>query len=187
MDILNNKRIGFGPRLGAAILDRIIGGIFASGIGIVMAILGLGAGSALGVAIDYQAELESSLEAIGLGAGLGALIGMLGGLIIGYFLYSLIEAFTGASLAKMILGYKAANEDGTSGDTTLYLKRWVIKNASDVLSMITLMTGLIILQPIGSIIGFILFLGCFLVLGNEKQALHDRIAKTAIYKKDDII
>jgi hypothetical protein len=30
------------------------------------------------------------------------------------------------------------------------------------------------------------FVGCFLVLGANKQALHDIIAKTAVYKKADI-
>ena len=187
MELQFNPRIGFGPRLGAAILDGILGGLFASGFGFFLASLGLGAGAVLGLAIDEQAELETSLEAIGVGAGIGAVMGMLGGIIIGYFIYSIIEAFTGASPAKMMLGYKVANADGTGGDTSLYLKRWAIKNASSVFSMLTLATGLIFLNPLGSIIGFVMFLGCFLAIGDDRQALHDKIAKTAIYHKKDII
>lgn len=187
MELQFNPRIGFGPRLGAAILDVILGGLFASGFGVFLALLGLGAGGVLGLAIDEQAELETSLEAIGVGAGIGAVMGMLGGVIIGYFIYSIIEAITGASPGKMMLGYKVANADGTGGDTSLYLKRWAIKNASSVFSMLTLVTGFILLKPLGSIIGFVMFLGCFLALGDDKQALHDKIAKTAIYNKKDII
>jgi len=187
MELQFNPRIGFGPRLGAAILDVILGGLFASGFGVFLALLGLGAGGVLGLAIDEQAELETSLEAIGVGAGIGAVMGMLGGVIIGYFIYSIIEAITGASPGKMMLGYKVANADGTGGDTSLYLKRWAIKNASSVFSMLTLVTGFILLKPLGSIIGFVMFLGCFLALGDDKQALHDKIAKTAIYNKRDII
>ena len=187
MELQFNPRIGFGPRLGAAILDVILGGLFASCFGVFLAFLGLGAGGVLGLAIDEQAELETSLEAIGVGAGIGAVMGMLGGIIIGYFIYSIIEAFTGASPAKMMLGYKVANADGTGGDTSLYLKRWAIKNASSVFSMLTLVTGFILLKPLGSIIGFVMFLGCFLAIGVDKQALHDKIAKTAIYNKRDII
>lgn len=187
MELQFNPRIGFGPRLGAAILDVILGGLFASGFGVFLALLGLGAGGVLGLAIDEQAELETSLEAIGVGAGIGAVMGMLGGVIIGYFIYSIIEALTGASPGKMMLGYKVANADGTGGDTSLYLKRWAIKNASSVFSMLTLVTGFILLKPLGSIIGFVMFLGCFLALGDDKQALHDKIAKTAIYNKRNII
>jgi len=187
MELQSNPRIGFGPRLGAYILDVIFGGLFASGFGFFLAFLGLGVGGVLGLAIDEQAELESSLEAMGVGAGIGALMGMFGGVLIGYFIYSIIEAFTGASPGKMMLGYKVANADGRSGDTTLYLKRWAIKNASSVFSMLTLATGLLFLNPLGSIIGFVMFLGCFLAIGDDRQALHDKIAKTAIYHKKDII
>ncbi|MBL6869106.1 MAG: RDD family protein, partial [Flavobacteriales bacterium] len=37
------------------------------------------------------------------------------------------------------------------------------------------------------IIGFIIFIGCFFVLGEKKQALHDIICKTAVYKKSEIV
>ena len=114
-------------------------------------------------------------------------MGMIGGVVIGYFIYTIIEAFTGASPAKMILGYKVANSDGTGGDISLYLKRWAIKNVSSFLYMLAFVTGLIFLFPLGSILGFVMFLGCFLALGDDKQALHDKIAKTAIYNKRDII
>jgi uncharacterized RDD family membrane protein YckC len=187
MEFQSNPRIGFAPRLGVSILDAIFGGFFAGGFGIFLAFLGLGAGGVLGLAIDEQAELESSLEAMGVGAGIGALMGMLGGVVIGYFIYSIIEACTGASPGKMMLGYKVANADRTGGDISLYLKRWAIKNASSVFSMLAFVTGLIFLNPLGSIIGFVMFFGCFLALGDDRQALHDKIAKTAIYHKKDII
>jgi len=187
MELQFNPRIGFGPRLGAAILDVILGGLFASGFGIFLALLGLGVGGVLGSAIDAQTVIESSLKAMGLGASIGALMGMIGGVVIGYFIYTIIEAFTGASPAKMILGYKVANSGGTGGDISLYLKRWAIKNVSSVFYMLTFVTGLIFLFPLGSILKFVMFLGCFLALGDDKQALHDKIAKTAIYHKRDII
>ena len=187
MEIQNHSRVGFAPRLGAYILDGILCGVFASGFGGFLAFLGLGAGGVLGMSIDQQAELENTLGAVGIGAGIGAVMGMLGGFIIGSFVYSLIEAFTGASPAKMILGYQVANEDGKAGDITLYMIRWAIKNASKVFSMLTLLTGLIFLNPLSSIIGIVMFFGCFLAIGDDKQALHDKIAKTAIFNKADII
>jgi len=181
------KRIGFLPRLGAAVLDWIFGGIFSGVLSTFLAFLGLGAGGAMGLAIDDLAEMEGALEAAGIGAGIGALIGLISGLVIGYFLYSLIEAFTGASPGKMVLGFKVGNDDGRTGNTNLYLKRWVVKNASSVFSILALVTGLVFLQPLGSLIGIVMFFGCFLALSAECQALHDKIAKTAIYNKQDLV
>jgi len=181
------KRIGFFPRLGAVVIDWIFGGVFAGGLATILGVLGLGAGGAIGLAVDEQAELEIALEAVGIGAGIGAIVGLLSGFLIGYFLYSIIEAFTGASPGKMVLGFKVGNEDGSAGDLSLYLKRWVIKNASSVFSMLAIFTGLVFLQPIGSLIGVVMFFGCFLALTEECQALHDKIAKTAIYNKQDLV
>ena len=181
------ERIGFSSRLGAAALDWIFAGVFAGVLAAIFGVLGLGAGGALGIAVEDQAEMEGVLEAAGLGALLGALLGLISGFVIGYFLYSLIEAFTGASPGKMALGFKVGNEDGRAGDTGLYLKRWAIKNASSVFSMVALLTGLVFLEPFGTLIGVVMFFGCFLALSEERQALHDKIAKTAIYPKKDLI
>ena len=177
------KRIGFLPRLGAAVIDWIFGGFFAGGLAAIFGVFGLGAGGAIGLAVEELAEIESALEAAGLGAGIGAIVGLISGFVIGYFLYSLIEASPG----KMVLGYIVGNEDGSAGDLSLYLKRWVIKNASSVFSMLALLTGLVFLEPIGSLIGVVMFFGCFLALTEQCQALHDKIAKTAIYNKQDLI
>lgn len=180
-------RVGFSSRLGAAALDWIFAGVFAGVLAAIFGVLGLGAGGVLGMAVDEQAKMESALEFVGLGAGIGALLGLISGVIVGYFLYSMIEAFVGASPGKMVLGFKVGNEDGRAGDTGLYLKRWAIKNASSVFSVITLFTGLVFLEPIGSLIGVVMFFGCFLALSEDRQALHDKIAKTAIYHKKDLI
>ena len=180
------KRIGFLPRLGAAVIDWIFAGIFAGVLAAIFGVFGLGAGSAIGLAVEEIAEIESALEAAGLGAGIGAIVGLISGYVIGYFLYSLIEAFTGASPGKMVLGYKVGNEDGSAGDLSLYLKRWAIKNASSVFSILALLTGLVFLEPIGSLIGVVMFFGCFLALTDQCQALHDKIAKTAIYNNQNL-
>jgi uncharacterized RDD family membrane protein YckC len=87
------------------------------------------------------------------------------------FMYSLIEGFFGASPGKMILGLKVANADGSHGDINLYMKRWALKNASAVLMMFNL----------------VISVGYFIALSENKQALHDLIAKSAVYKKKKII
>jgi uncharacterized RDD family membrane protein YckC len=102
-------------------------------------------------------------------------------------IYNLVEAFTGASIGKMILGFKVANIDGTRGDINLYMKRWLIKNAASIIVIVNLIFKLEIIGAIAQIVSFVIFLGCFSVLGDKKLALHDTIANSAVYKKKDII
>jgi uncharacterized RDD family membrane protein YckC len=66
------------------------------------------------------------------------------------------------------------------------MKRWFIKNASSVLVIINLLVANAVLENIASIIGMVIFFGCFAVLGEKKQALHDIIANTAVYKRKEL-
>ena len=101
-------------------------------------------------------------------------------------IYNLIEGFFGASPGKMIMGLQVANADGSKGDINLYMKRWFIKNANAVLVIINLLVANAVLENIASIIGLVIFFGCFAALGDKKQALHDTIANTAVYKRKEL-
>ena len=92
--------------------------------------------------------------------------------------YTLIEAFTGASPGKRVMGLQVAREDGSKGDVQLYLVRWALKNSGSLLQFV--------LPLISTLASLVFFFGCFAALGDKKQALHDIIAKTAVYKKADI-
>ena len=74
-----------------------------------------------------------------------------------------------------------ANEDGSEGDVTLFMSRWAIKNISNLMSLLIILTGAISIQWVGSLLGWVVFLGCFLVLASHRQALHDKIVKTAVF------
>jgi uncharacterized RDD family membrane protein YckC len=103
------------------------------------------------------------------------------------FMYSLIEGFFGASPGKMILGLKVANADGSHGDINLYMKRWALKNASAVLMIINLLLKSPIIEVIAMLFNLVISVGYFFALSENKQALHDLIAKSAVYKKKKII
>jgi uncharacterized RDD family membrane protein YckC len=55
-----------------------------------------------------------------------------------------------------------------------------------VLAILALFSGIHVLATLGSLAGLIIFVGCFFTLGVKKQAFHDMIAKTAVYKKTAI-
>ena len=102
------------------------------------------------------------------------LIGSLAGIAFTSIFFYVLEGFTGQTPGKMILGITVANMNGEKASIDKLLLRAFIK-----------ITGVLVCWIVG-IIGIIITLGCFLVLGEKKQALHDIICKTAVYNKSDI-
>ena len=169
--ILNKEieRVGFGKRLGSSLLDFIIS--LLPGI-----VLGIYAGATIAAfLLDFFYD-EAQLETIQAGfsgeiaASIIGLVASLAGIAFTSIFFYVLEGFTGQTPGKMILGITVANMNGEKATIDKLLLRAFIK-----------ITGSFV-----GIIGFIIFVGCFLVLAEKKQALHDIICKTAVYKKSDI-
>jgi uncharacterized RDD family membrane protein YckC len=162
-----NKRVGFGPRLGAVLIDcvaiAILGTLFG---GILGSAFGLGAGAVTGAATDERGAAAAAAA-------------------VGFF--GLIEAFTGASPGKMVLKLKIGYEDGRNAPVATYVTRWAVKYSGSILTALGLITGISFLGTLGTLAGLVVFVGCFLVLADKKQALHDMAAKTAVFNKADLI
>ncbi|HYT82891.1 MAG TPA: RDD family protein [Gemmatimonadales bacterium] len=172
------NRIGFGKRLGAMILDIILCGVLVGVLGgVVGGMLGLGAGSLAAGQGDAAAGAMS-------GAALGAMMGMIAAAAVIGCVYFLVEGFTGYTLGKLILGIRVANADGSQAPVSTLLARWALKNINFVLTVVALLTGIELIRMLGNVGGLVIFVGCFLVLGVSKQALHDRIVNTAVYPKN---
>lgn len=187
---LTIKRVGFGPRFAAMMIDSILFlavissitfGLIAIGLTDFLSAKGLGT---LNLNEDAYEQLEKMISQVMnidhyfVFVAVSPLLG---------FLYNLIEGFAGASPGKMILGLKIANQDGTEADIKTYMIRWALKNASGILSFLTILTSITLFNSIGSSLGFAFFVGCFFVLGENKQGFHDMISKTAIYRNRDLI
>jgi uncharacterized RDD family membrane protein YckC len=164
------KRVGFGKRLGSSLLDFTIS--LLPGI-----ILGIYAGAAMATfLLDFFYD-EAQLETIQAGfsgeiaATIIGLVASLAGIAFTSIFFYVLEGFSGQTPGKMILGITVANMNGEKATIDKLLLRAFIK----------------IIGSFVGIIGFIIFIGCFLVLGEKKQALHDIICKTAVYKKSDIV
>jgi uncharacterized RDD family membrane protein YckC len=163
------ERVGFGKRLGSSLLDFIIS--LLPGI-----VLGIYAGAAMASFLLEFFYDEAQLETIQAGfsgeiaASIIALVASLAGIAFTSIFFYVLEGFTGQTPGKMILGITVANMNGEKATIDKLLLRAFIK-----------ITGSFV-----GIIGLIIFVGCFLVLGEKKQALHDIICKTAVYKKSDI-
>ena len=174
-------RIGFGPRLVASIIDMILSFIVGSIIAFtkVFSFVDL-SNSAYFNSQDFN-DIETSLEMFGSDISLSDVQIWILGFLIGGILYTLIEGVTGASPGKRAQKIIIANDDGSEGDVTLFMSRWAIKNISNLMSLLIIVTGAMSLQWVSSIFGWVVFLGCFLVLASHHQALHDKIVKTAVF------
>lgn len=175
-----DKRVGFGPRFVATLIDvvliGVLGALFGGAIG---SALGLGAGALAGAATDTEGAAAAA-------AAVGFVGGMMLGMTIVGVLYGFIEAFTGASPGKMALKLKIGFEDGRNAPVSVYLTRWAVKYSGSILGAIAALTGISLVGTLGSVCSLVIFIGCFLVLGQKKQAIHDMAAKTAVFKKADL-
>ncbi len=181
------KRIGFGPRLLVSLIDAAI---MLTILPIIAWLLISTKAADFMIQKGYEA-LKSDEEAIEMiektmGEYFNFYLILIALLTTFGIVYNLIEGFFGASPGKMIMGLQVANADGSKGDINLYMKRWFIKNANAVLVIINLLVANAVLENIASIIGLVIFFGCFAALGDKKQALHDIIANTAVYKRKEL-
>jgi len=181
---MEEKRVGFGPRFGAYVLDIIFASIFAL---ILSAIVGSFLAEIFaGKAMSAVASQDSAQAMAAIGAGIGIFAAMIYTIPIAITLYFLLEAFTGQTLGKMILKIQVAFPDGKPGNFNLFIVRYLIKNASAILMLLGLLLSIGFLGTLGRIVGLVFFVGCFMSLGQTKLALHDIIAKTAVFNKDDV-
>lgn len=173
-------RIGFGRRLGAYLIDVVI----VIGLGYILASL---AGNYLENFVDFSKFNEQQLDALNSKPIMWTLsvIMPIAAILMG-FLYNLIEGFTGYTLGKYALGIQIGNQDGTKATQGKLMIRFAIKNISSIFGLVGLAVMVNMVNTIGSILGFVIIIGCFFVLGESKLALHDMIAKTAVYRRKDL-
>jgi uncharacterized RDD family membrane protein YckC len=178
------QRIGFGPRLGALLIDCLLVGVLVAVLGgIIGGMFGAAAGGG-GAAMSTGTGPDATAAAMG--GVFGALAGMLIAAAVLGLAYFLIEGFTGYTLGKLMLGIRIANADGTQAPVSRLLLRWAVKNNNFLLTVLAAASGVRFLATLGSLGGLVIFVGCFLALGASKQALHDRICDTAVWPKNVI-
>ncbi len=98
------------------------------------------------------------------------------------WLYMLTDVIAAATPGKMAMRLKIRGEDGRKARIGNLLLRYLLK-----------CSFLLILLPFGIVenvflsilflsVGFVIFTGYFLILGDERQALHDRLSRTLVFR-----
>ena len=185
-----NERIGFGRRFAAALIDGIV-------IGIIGVVGGAVAASLLLPPATHHVTSGEDWAALGEFAR-GMLIIFVGP-VLGLFAVSCLwivwEGLTGQSLGKKLLRIRINSADGSVARPTQLFLRVAVKY-SPVLVLILpravfalgfglravgIMTSPVVLV-LAALAGLVVMAGCFLMLGPRRQALHDLLAKTAVYE-----
>ena len=111
-------------------------------------------------------------------------------LVGGYFfgaLQGLIEAITGASLGKMVLGMRIGNEDGTRATKWTIGKRTLFKHAPLPFLLISLIFRDTSALLMATSFSLILTLGCLPAVDSSRQALHDKLYRTALFRTKSLV
>ncbi|MDA0940703.1 MAG: RDD family protein [Bacteroidetes bacterium] len=179
------ERVGALTRLAAALLDYVMSTLLT------MLVAWKGWGwQALVEDLQGLEELMSLYEPVEealVEAGLmGGVMGLLGATALMSVVYPLVEGLTGASPGKWILGLRVGRQNGASGDVVLYLKRFAVKFIRPVMMALSAATGVGLMAWLSGPAGTVMAIGTLLLLSSHKQALHDKLVGTAVYRRVDL-
>jgi uncharacterized RDD family membrane protein YckC len=102
------------------------------------------------------------------------------------FIYYSLEVIFAQSLGKILLGMQIGSADKKNASYPRLLSRFALKFGNSILTLLFIVTSLDFIATISSMWSFIFFVGCFFALSAKKQALHDMIAGTSVYFKDEL-
>jgi uncharacterized RDD family membrane protein YckC len=174
------NRVGFWPRVAASLVDFVIVSALAylaKGL-VESALPGVYASKIAEATADPRAaQARGFITAM---AGWGLAVALLGPF------YGLIEGLIGRSPGKMLTGLRIVDEAGQPAPLGTLLVRYLVKSSSSLIALVAVFAGAKALDLVSQIVSFGILLGFFLVLTKSRQALHDKIAGTAILRKRDL-
>jgi uncharacterized RDD family membrane protein YckC len=174
------NRVGFWPRVAASLIDFVVVSalaFLAKGL-LESALPGVYARKIAEATADPRAaQAAGFLTAI---AGWGVTAALLGPF------YGLIEGLIGRSPGKMLTGLLIVDEPGQPAALPTLLIRYLVKSSSSLIALVAVFAGAKALDLVSQIVAWGILLGFFLVLTKSRQALHDKIAGTAVLRKRDV-
>jgi putative ABC transport system ATP-binding protein len=171
-----------GRRFGAILLDGVVitfGGMILGMLlgGTILGMLGVG------VVADAGATSEE-MATVAFGGFIGGLLGTIIGPYIASFIIMILECCTGITPGKLMLGMKVSNADGSDANLGSIVTRGLLKYQYTWVVIVGSFTGLDFLVAISGILSIVMFFGIFLIFGEGRQTLWDKIAKTTVAMKD---
>ena len=172
-----------GRRFGAFLLDGVVIGIGGMILGMLLGgtILGM---IGMGAVADAGAAPEEAAAAAAVGGFIGGLVGTIIGPYIATFIMMILECCTGITPGKLMLGMKVSKADGSDANLSSIVTRGLLKYQYSWVVIVGIFTGLDFLVTISGILSVVMFFGIFLIFGEGRQTLWDKMAKTSVAMKD---
>jgi uncharacterized RDD family membrane protein YckC len=104
-------------------------------------------------------------------------------IVVAFLAYWFSEIYMAASPGKLALGLRIGDENGRPATLRQLAARWLAKNSGGLIQMIGDFAGARPILIAGNVAALCIVFGCFMVLGRSRQALHDTLAGTAVFKK----
>jgi uncharacterized RDD family membrane protein YckC len=181
-------RVGFGLRLLASLIDALCHSIITGGV-MVFSILMLIRNPALAAQLKHltagsQQEFLAAMQSGAMATKFILLFGVVP--VVLELTYWSTEVLFSASPGKLMLGLRIGDESGSSASTQALLLRYVCKQSPMIVALLCIASGMAVFGLVSALLNFILFVGCFMTLAASRQALHDRMAMTAVYHRRDM-
>ena len=175
-----NERIGFGRRLGAYMLDVLIVMVCGTIVGLIIGdqLYPLFFGKQMGQFNQLSDQLGGKFTVF-----FQKMMEITSGISVTGLILFILEGAFGQSFGKWILKIINTNVDGSPASPSQLWLRSFLKYGASILSLIGGYTGIIYIGWIGSLWSFVIFIGFFLVFTDNKQTIHDMLAKTVVSRK----
>ncbi len=175
-----NERIGFGRRLGAYMLDVLIVMIFGTIVGLLIGdqLYPLFFGKQMGEFNQLSEQLGGKFTVF-----FQKMMEITSGISVTGLILFILEGAFGQSFGKWVLKIINTNVDGNPASPSQLWLRSFLKYGASILSLIGGYSGIIYIGWIGSLWSFVIFIGFFLVFTDNKQTIHDMLAKTVVSRK----
>ncbi|MFP4529147.1 MAG: RDD family protein [Candidatus Kapaibacterium sp.] len=172
-------RVGFGRRLGAALLDYLFYIILSIAL-----LLVTGMFEELGriyesLSLTNQEDMQYFSEYIQ--------YNVAPVMMILTAIYFSMEIFLAATPGKMILGIKIASDDRREASLQKLTVRFLIKHADLVFQTLAFIALAGLFGTLQTIAFWVIIIGFFFTLSYRRQAFHDMAAGTAVYFNDELI
>lgn len=168
-------RARFGSRISAALIDAVLGGVLTLLLS--------------GTSGHWFSERAVIMLSIGSpdtfwNGPIPYIIGVFGSVVYGapfaFLLVTLSGAFFGATPGKWLLRLHVISADDRPATHRMLLVRWAVKSVGLWGLVVALVVGKSAVAAVAVILGAVVLLGFLAALGPTRQALHDRLAGTAV-------
>ncbi len=183
---VKDLRVGFGPRLGAMLIDFLILTILFS---VIFSITGFIDSYVIYFEKILKLSNGSNMEYIAALADKFIIDNQLSFVFLNLIplFYGFLEVLLAGSPGKLLLNIRIANVERTKAGTSSLLKRYLFKYSNYVFSLMYYLVFVEIFSFLSMIMLLVVFIGCFFTLGRKRRAFHDLPGRTAVYRKDDLL